>query len=206
MLIAALASNVTHASSVVNGIFETGDFTGWTGSGTTKVVSDNDYRIFAGAVGTFPTGTFITEFGGADLPATGVVSQDVSSVAGQQYLLTFDYGKFQSPDCCAGAQVVEVQAVNVSDGVLLGSITLSDASGTNDLAHVLAPYSLLFSATGATTRVSFSDKSSFTLSTDGFLDNVSIAAVPEPATYLLMVIGIVLIISIGKGIRPRPST
>lgn len=180
----------THAESIVNGNFETGTFTGWTNSGAVVVASDSAFRTFAGAVGSFPTGTYVAEFGGGDVPASGVLSQVFGTTAGQQYLLTFDYGRFQSPGCCAGAQIIKATAVNVSNDSLLNSITITDATGNNNLATIFAPHSMLFLASGPSTRLAFIDLSVFTVSTDGLLDNVSVTAVPEPATYLLFIVGL----------------
>lgn len=201
-----LIASASQAASIANGNFETGTFADWTTSGAVVIASDGDFRTFAGAVGAFPIGIYVAVFGGADLPATGALSQVIDTTAGQQYLLKFDYGRYQSPDCCAGAQTLTVTAVNVANGTTVGSLGLTDASGNNELATVFSPYLLSFVASGSFTRLSFTDQSAFTISTDGILDNISITAIPELATYFLMSIGLVSIALARRHTRAAQSS
>jgi hypothetical protein len=76
---AQLPFSVQIGQSLLNGGFETGDFTGWTVSSSTSYVTTN--------AGYFHSGNY-----GARLkqyPSTGALSQTLATVPGQKYLLSF---------------------------------------------------------------------------------------------------------------------
>lgn len=183
---AALAAPHARADLVINGDFETDDYTGWTRSGAVVVARDEDLRAIppSGAVfGDFPSGHVTALFGSGQNPATGVLSQDIATVAGQEYALTFDYGKFFP---AVGEQSLAVSVTDVGTTTSLLDATVSDTMGTGNLAVLFDPYSFRFTALGALTRLTFSDTSPVTFNTDGALDNVSVTAVPEPAGILVL--------------------
>jgi hypothetical protein len=155
----ASASNI-----VVNGDFETGDFTGWTQSGNTGST---------GVDNTAHSGTFGASFGPAG--SLGFLTQTLTTVAGSSYDLNFwlaDEGGTQS-------------AASVTfDGKELLSMT--DPGG---FGYQLFSYSVV--ASGATTDLQFAfrqDPAFF------HLDDVSVTAAatetPEPATAAVMFLGI----------------
>jgi hypothetical protein len=188
------ASASSQASLLRNGDFELGSGIGWDISGSATVVPEAGY-FHTGAINHFPVGFQALNFGGGDAPATGVVAQTFDTVAGQRYTLDFDYGKYSHG---AGAQVVQVQVVNLSGGQGLRDFSVSDPTGSTNLAVVLSPYHSDFTALGSRTRLIFSDRSPTTVSTDGVLDNVVIAAVPEPAGLALMAVGISMVGFVGR--------
>jgi len=178
-----MGASRTRASLITNGDFETGDLTGWSFSGNVGVGSVTGFHVNAAGVGTFPTGQYAADFGGADLPDTGILSQNIVTVAGVQYTLTFDYGKFETG---SATQAIAVSATNRGDNDSLLLQTISDSSGTADLSTVFSPYSFSFVATGLQTDIQFSDVSAGTMETDGLLDNVAVIAVPEPSSLVLL--------------------
>jgi len=157
-----------HASSVViNGSFETGNFTGWTpvGDQTFNGVQcpgpgpstfQGNCSAFFGAVGT-----------------TGGIRQDLTTQVGEAVLITFAL----STD----------GGVTSSFSASFGGTTL--ISLTNPAASPFHLFSFIGTATGTTSTLQFNfrDDPGFI-----FLDAVSVTQAPEPATLLLVGTGIAL--------------
>jgi hypothetical protein len=151
-------------ADVTNGGFETGDFTGWTGTGNTSfngvqcpgpgpAVNSGNCSAFFGPVGT-----------------TGGITQNLTTVAGQQYNILFSF--------------MTDGGTPSSFSASFGATTL--LSLTNPGSSGYTNYSFNAFATGSSTALSFSfrDDPGFM-----FLDSVSFAAVPEPSTWAMMLLG-----------------
>jgi hypothetical protein len=151
-------------------------FTGWN-----VLVNNVDIVPYAGAYGEgAPSGGGAAQF--LDLVgygSTGAVSQDLGLVAGQTYNFSFDYANNAFSTSSASADVT-------LDGVLLTSVTHNTSTPTaGDWTHysgsfvagASGPYELAFTTTAGGNSGGI------------FLDNVSVSAVPEPATWALMLAG-----------------
>jgi hypothetical protein len=167
----ALMSVMAQAATplVINGNFENG-LTGWTQGGDTKfqkVVGpqDGNHAFSDGAIGN---------------NGYGYLSQLINTVAGTHYDLTFDLRGVPTPN-----------GVNHSE-VVFGSLVTGSVQDNFSfpLAQRFTFTNLL--ATGNSTLLQFAAASSksFVL-----IDNVSlqVSAVPEPMTYLMVLIGLGLI-------------
>ena len=163
---AALFSNAASAAElVINGGFETGSFSGWT------QIGDTTFNGVASEIGNASTfGAFFGPVG-----TTGGITQNLSTLAGQMYTLSFAY---------------------LADGGTPSSISAT-FGGSNVFALTNPPanttyqtFSTNVTATSALTPISFSFRND-----PGFiyLDTVSVssvsAAVPEPSTWAMMLVG-----------------
>ena len=183
-----VASQLTQANLMTNGGFETGDFTGWSHAGNLAVISDAQFRNQAGAIGLFPNGAFAVDFSNGNNPATGYLTQNLSLEAGQTYELSFNYGRLQPGG--GGPQSLRVEVTNLADDQQLLNTVISDSSAQIDLAILLDQYTYRFFANVPSVKLSFSDESNGTLSTDGVFDNVTLSAVPLPATAWFLLSGL----------------
>lgn len=173
---AALALAAAPASAAVNlvtnGGFETGDFTGWTQFGNTG---------FTGVSGGIEfSGDFAAFFG--PVGSRGGIRQTLATVAGETYRLRFVLQN-NSPD-----------PVN-RFGVFLDGIT--QLAVINSPAFPYTLYEFEFTALDGATTLAFSlqhDPSFY------YLDDVSFALVPEPATWGMMIAGFGIV---GLGLRRR---
>jgi len=122
----------------------------------------------------------------------GSISQLIGgTVAGQAYTVNFWASK--NPD--GGAPL---RTGTVSFG---GANVPFAYSSANSLGNMMwAPYSFTFVATGSSELLSFAADGSAGCCYGPALDNVSIAAVPEPATWSMMLLGFG---AIGVGLRRR---
>jgi hypothetical protein len=168
LTVAGLAAGLSSPGSasadfVINGGFETGDFTGWTLSGNTS---------FTGVTTGNAHGGQWVAFSGPDGPL-GALSQYVPTTPGTTYTLTY----FLRSD---GRSPNEFRAT-FGDR----TIDLTDLPASGYTRGTLA-----FTATDLSTLVRFdfrNDNGVF------FLDDVGVSAVPEPAALALSAVGFSLL-------------
>jgi hypothetical protein len=146
--------------TVVNGGFETGDFTGWTQSGSASFVGVSTSAAFTGSYGAF--------FGA--IGDNNIISQDVVTTAGDVYDLSFRLN---------GNSVGGIGAINV----LWGGVSVWDSVNGSFAWDQINLTGLVGQAGSTALQFQFRDDPSFY-----YLDDVGVpgdAAVPEPATLLM---------------------
>jgi hypothetical protein len=191
------ASAASSAALLLNGDFETPsvgtDAVGY-GAGSTaitgwQVIGDNVQLTGSGHLGLLGNGgQWVDLTGSNEGYYKGLTSNAFSTVVGQQYSLTFDLGSI--PMAQYGPASV---SVSVNGGYLGDRINAPTLSGT--FAVNWAAQSLSFVADSALTRITFigSDNKLPSSSTVIGLDNVAVAAVPEPHEWAMMLAGLGLV-------------
>ena len=169
--LAAFGSAAQAAPNLVtNGGFETGDFTGWTGTGDTSFSGvqcpGSDPSVFEGSCSAF--------FGALSAPS-GI--QQVINVggAGQYWDLSF---AFQADG-----------GIPSSFSVTFGGQTLLSLTNPPEASNTLYHFSGVTTGPNMTLAFNFLDPVGFL-----FLDAVSVSAIPEPATTSLLGAGLAALI------------
>ncbi len=201
MLALVVQSSVAAANLISNGSFELGNFvppkddtmivyagdsniTGWevTQNAVGWIGASNPWSVIA------PDGNNVIDL--TDYPPGppfGGLRQSIATISGQSYLLTFDLGHQNF----VSASQVAVSASNTS-------LTFTSSDINDGSIWAWETLSLLFTAQGATTFVSFEGVGS---NGTGFvgIDNVSvISAVPVPAAAWLFASGLIALASLAK--------
>ena len=145
---------------LTNGSFENGG-SNWPITGNAAVVARST-----------TDGSSLVQFGAGDTPATGVVSQNITTVIGQRYTLRFDHW------ANASVTTSTTQSLNVQ---VVGSSTLInrtvESSGYNaSPATQYGNHSFTFVANSTNTIIRFADVSATTFAIDGRLDDVRVFA------------------------------
>lgn len=173
------ASAAVFTENFENGIHGTNQVLGWSLSGSVAVLNSADYVTYAGGSGSTGTGQFLA-YGAGDAPDNGIALTTQVLAAGS-YTLDFLFGSFSGNG--SATQSIDVWINNAF------AQTISSSYSTSVLSGILQPYTVAFTTTGGPLTIEFRDSSSNTSSVDGLLDNVSVTAVPEPATWAMMFLG-----------------
>ncbi len=175
-----LLATVSHAAPFANGGFETGAFTGWTVTGGCVLVSTSAATLTPPCntgVDTDPGphgGTYAAYIGD---PTLGTVSQTFDTTVGQAYQISFYLA-----NTSLGGSTPNAMNVTLNGNTLL--------SLTNFGASPYLPYSYSFVAASTTSTLTFSASH-----TPAFwvLDDVSLAAIPEPASAVLLCTALIVL-------------
>jgi hypothetical protein len=150
--------------------FETGDFTGWSGSATTDGLSfvgtSDPYNLSS----TPYEGTYQANLG--SLGQTDTLSQSFSTNAGQQYTVEFALMN----DYPAGSGFINSFDADFGSNLLLSLSDVSAGSG-------FTLYTFTTVASSGTTELSFTEENDA-----GYfdLDSISVAQTPEPGSFVLL--------------------
>lgn len=184
-----LQSGASQANVLLNGGFESGDFTDWTVNASTPYPQ---VVIAYNQSGNYPTGAF-----GEKIPAapnggtygayfvsdtaTQSISQSISLTQGQNYQVSFE---LYSPNNGRNNAFDATLQSNV-DGVLSPLFT------AKTLASGWTLYSAIFAASAGPYTFSLNFHGQGVPAADFVVDNASVAAVPEASTWAMMILGFV---------------
>lgn len=153
------------ANNVTNGGFETGDLTDWTVSGDASFVGVTN--------GIANSGTYAAFFGPDPV---GSIAQTFATLAGRTYQVQFELA-------------LDDSAMPNSFSWMWNGVAQSTLSNVSGFGYTLFTGLVTATSTTATLKFDFTDPQSFWL-----LDDVSVnvVAVPEPPTFALLALGILV--------------
>lgn len=176
------------AATLVSENFDSG-YGAFTVTGNTidRLAARPTYQTCCGATGTDAAldNPFVA-FGGGNAVNNGALSTTFATVLNKIYTLSFSAGAFGG-----GSDLLSYAIDGV--GQTLTTVANNNANTT------FKPYTATFVGTGNPTTLSFSDPGAG-INVDTVLDNVTVSAVPEPATWGLMLVGFAFV---GVSVRSR---
>jgi hypothetical protein len=183
----ALIGGQASAAGIANGDFSSG-LSGWTASGT---VHPADGAIYNACCGTpIETTPMFAAFGWGNVADTNTLSQTFSTIAGRTYVVSFGSGALGGGS--------ETLSYALSGGGTNAGNILEHAD--NSLITTFSTTTFSFKSTGGPTTLTFTNDSILNDGVDPVLTNVSVASVPEPATWAVMLCGVGMI---GAALRDK---
>lgn len=177
VVFSAAPSMPAQAALVTNGDFSNG-LTGWTASGNVHVAALPYYGMTSGT-----NGTKVAVFNGGDSRPKGDLWQTIATLAGGVNRLTFSYAVISN-----GNQSIAASAADAGSALVLATNSFATTSTALRIAM------LDFVARSTSTVIRFANiATNNTISQDLGFTNVAVAAIPEPSTWALMLVGFGLV-------------
>lgn len=171
------AAPTQSAELITNGDFELG-LADWVVTGNVAALEAADYVPCCGVTGTDPafTDNTFASFGSGEFTGLNAISQSFRTVIGSNYTLRFDAGAFGGN-------------TNLLITSVAGAVQNYTLTANNNADITFNPYTFDFTGSGYDT-LTFAVTTTPD-STDALVDNVSVTglAVPEPATWAMMIMG-----------------
>ena len=195
LILLVSTTEIARADLVVNGGFETGDFTNWTTSSnfdsfTTFVTTNVD--------GYVPnSGSYFAALGAVNSDQT--LSQNLATTVGQTYQLSFALASNGSPNNFSATLSSTVNGiVSTQTAYPVNSVPATPFnSATATYTYTNITYDFTANATSTTLQFSFQDYPAYLA-----LDSVSVNAIPEPSGFALITISVVCL-AIGYALLRR---
>jgi Carbohydrate binding domain/PEP-CTERM motif len=176
------------ADLLVNGGFDTGNYTGWT---TNFTAPNNAALIIDSSVGSpsrVHDGIYAVDLNYGGATPSGVLSQTFDTAAGATYQASFWFGAV----ALAGYTPSITADIFGNNGLTLLATNSYSIAGNNGTQYQFKQFT--FVANGLHSTIRFTDASSVNSDpADGLLDTVSVTqiagAVPEPSTWAMMLLG-----------------
>jgi hypothetical protein len=213
-VLATAATPAMAANLIVNGDFEASssgptDIQGWAigpaipNPDAIVLVKGSDYTnccnvVAAGSSSAALANHFAT-FGAGQTDNLGQYLYQTVDLKPGSYTLGFDWGAIQ------GTQSLQVSIFDFASNAFIfdNASNLISQTGGQNLDTLFATHSISFSTKGGLLGFGFSNQNSQTFNVDGFLDNVTLSAVPEPTTWAMMILGLGFV---GAGLRRQRMT
>jgi hypothetical protein len=186
-----MVASPVHAELIINGGFETGDYTGWTTNFTppddaAKII---DESVFPGQ-GRIRTGVYSIDFSVFEVAQTAVISQTFNTNSGQSYDATLSFSVYAWLDRTAS---LNVEILGADGTTVLGSqefvrFGINPVNSGPVTVAVWTEEIVPFIADGSVATIRISDTTINGAASDALLDNVSI--VPEPGSISLLLVGV----------------
>lgn len=196
LALAACALSASAQNLVQNGSFESGSGTNidnWVITPTATADTVANYTTSYGGSGTSPYGAQFMSFNRGGSLAIGSATNDFGvTTLGTTYQVSFAYAQFGGS---AGDQALTVTINNLSAPSILETRTYTDASPSKGFGLVWKRASFSFVGIGIGTGITFTDAGSLGIAnSDILVDDVSVQAVPEPASMAALGLGAVALL------------
>lgn len=175
------ATPVSAANLITNGDFSTGSLSGWTTTGNIGLAQTPFFGFNSPA-----WGSHFAVFNAGNSSPNGILLQAITTDIGFEYILNFNYGvNYYDAGRGSLGQSIAASVVDTTTHNILASMTVFD----NNTALVTS--TLRFIAASGSSIVKFTDVgTNDSYNVDGGIDHVSVtAAVPEPASWALVLVG-----------------
>ena len=198
LLLLAAGTHTAHGSVIVNGSFETGDFTGWTttgatsiqGSGFTAPTNGSFQALATSGTGSVSAASLAAFFGVGSLPGNGNGAATEGSGFKQSFTLasastlSFDYKLVTNE--AVGSGFDEIMYFDGSTNLLGSANNAISGQGAAGFINGTPYATVTLNLSAGTHTIGFAayDTGDTVVDSGIVIDNVSLEAVPEPGTAL----------------------